>query len=345
VPASDALSVVLVTHDSIDDLPETLAALAPQLRDDDDVVVVDTASSDDPEAVLQAMLPRARLIRLRENAGFAGGAIVGAAHSVAPLLLFLNPDARTQPGCLDELRAAAAARPEWGAWQALVTLPGGALINTSGGVVHWLGFAWAGECDAPVAGHAQQLRDVGFASGAALCVRRDAWEAVGGFEPAYFMYCEDVDLSLRLRIAGWGVGVAEAARVEHAYSFTKGDYKWFHLERNRWWTLLGAYPAPLLALVAPALLAFELALLPVAAAGGWWRAKVRAQAAVIRTLPWALRRRSAIQAQRRVAPSAFASGLSATLDSAYLGRAAEVPGALAVQRAYWWLVRAVLRRR
>ncbi len=85
------------------------------------------------------------------------------------------------------------------------------------------------------------------------------------------MYGEDLDLSLRLRLAGWGVGVVPAARVEHDYDFAKGDYKWFHLERNRWWTLLAAYPAPLLALLAPALLAFELALLAVAARGGWLR--------------------------------------------------------------------------
>ena len=112
-------------------------------------------------------------------------------------------------------------------------LPGGAHVNSSGGVVHWLGLAWAGQCDAPVAAAPAGPAEVPFASGAALVVRREAWDEVGGFEPAYFMYGEDVDLSVRLRLAGWGVGVVPAARVEHAYEFAKGDYKWFHLERNR----------------------------------------------------------------------------------------------------------------
>ena len=114
------------------------------------------------------------------------------------------------------------------------------------------------------------------------------------------MYGEDVDLSLRLRLAGWGVGVVPAARVEHAYEFAKGAYKWFYLERNRWWTVLGAYPGALLWRVLPALLALELALLPVAAVGGWLPAKLRAQAAVLRSLGWALRRRRRVQATRRV---------------------------------------------
>jgi N-acetylglucosaminyl-diphospho-decaprenol L-rhamnosyltransferase len=156
------------------------------------------------------------------------------------------------------------------------------------------------------------------------------------------MYGEDLDLSLRLRLAGWGVGIAPAARVAHDYEFTKGDYKWFYLERNRWWTLVGDYPARLLALLAPGLLAFEVALLGAAWRGGWLRAKLRAQAAVLRALPAMLRRRRAVQATRRIAPRAFAAPLAASLDSPYLEGAARVPGVDAVQRLYWRAVRAVL---
>ena len=65
------------------------------------------------------------------------------------------------------------------------------------------------------------------------------------------------------------MGIAPAARVEHDYDFEKGGRKWFLLERNRWWTIVSDYPAALLALLAPALLAAELGLLVVAARGGW----------------------------------------------------------------------------
>jgi N-acetylglucosaminyl-diphospho-decaprenol L-rhamnosyltransferase len=212
-------------------------------------------------------------------------------------------------------------------------------------VAHWLGLGWAGGCGEPAASVPDGLREVGFASGAALVVRREAWDAAGGFDEAYFMYGEDLDLSLRLRLAGWEIGLAPRARVEHAYEFAKGDYKWFHLERNRWWTVLAAYPPPLLALVAPALLAADLALLAVAARGGWLGAKLRAQAAVLRTLPWALARRRRVQAARRAAPARFAAALSATLDSPFLGPAASSPLVRAPQAAYWGAVRRVLERR
>jgi N-acetylglucosaminyl-diphospho-decaprenol L-rhamnosyltransferase len=220
-------------------------------------------------------------------------------------------------------------------------LPGGERVNTSGGILHWLGLAWAGQCDAPVAAAPAAPAEVPFASGAALVVRRVAWGQVGGFETAYFMYFEDVDLSVRLRLAGWEVGVAPGARVEHEYTFTKGDYKWFHLERNRLWTVLGAYPAALLALTAPALLGFEAALLVIAARQGWLRAKLRAQAAALRTLPWALRRRRELQAARTISAAAFARALTASLDSPYLDAPAPL---VRLQSAYWRAVARVLGR-
>jgi N-acetylglucosaminyl-diphospho-decaprenol L-rhamnosyltransferase len=331
-----ALAVVIVAHDSAGDLPRTFAALEGQLQPDDEVVVVDSASRDDPASVVPA---RARLLRCEENVGFAGGAVRGAAATSAPLLLFLNPDAVPAPGCLDALRDAPA---DWGAWQALVTLPGGRTVNTSGNLVHWLGFGWAGGLGTPVEEVDRRPHEVGFASGAALVVRRADWEAVGGFDAAYFMYGEDLDLSLRLRLAGRGVGVVPAARVEHDYAYAKGDYKWFYLERNRAWTVLAVYPTALLALLAPALVAFEVALLAVAARDGWLGPKLRALAAGVRSLRPALARRRRVQRARAVGAATFAAGLTASLDSPHL---TAPHAAQRAQAAYWRLVCAALRAR
>ncbi len=341
--ARSELAVVIVAYESARELPGTLAAVGEQLEPGDELIVVDNASSDDSAGAARAAAPQADVVRLEENLGFAGGCNAGARASRAPLLLFLNPDARVRPGAIAALRAAAARHPGWGAWQALVLLEDGAHVNSAGGATHWTGLAWAAGCDAPAAQVDPADREVSFASGAALVVRRVAWEHAGGFDPAYFMYGEDVDLSLRLRLAGWRVGLVPSAVVEHDYEFAKGAYKWFYLERNRWWTVLGAYPGPLIALVAPALLALELALLPVAAAGGWLPAKLRAQAAVVASLPWALRRRRRVQATRRVTPGAFAAALASTLDSPYLGGPAASPPLKSLQAGYWRAVRLLLR--
>jgi N-acetylglucosaminyl-diphospho-decaprenol L-rhamnosyltransferase len=333
-----ALAVVIVAYDSARDLPGTLGALRPQLADGDELLIVDNASSDDPASVAGD----ARVLRLERNVGFAGGCNAGAAATTAPLLFFLNPDARPAPGCLDALRAAADAHPGWGAWQALVALPGGAEVNTSGGEVHLLGVGWSGGYGARVDGLPTADRPVGFASGAALVVRRAAWDAAGGFDPDYFMYGEDLDLSLRLRLAGWGVGLARAARVDHDYEFAKGSSKWFLLERNRWTTVVGAYPRRLLLAVLPALLLAEALFVAAALRGGWLRPKLRAQWAVARALPAILRRRTAVQAAGVVGSREFASALTATLESPFLGPAARSRPLVAAQAACWRLIRATL---
>ena len=340
-----SLAVVLVCHDSAHDLPRALAALRPELQDSDELVVVDNDSSDATAEVARRDAPRARIVSTGANLGFAGGAVAGARACSAPLLLFLNPDCVVAPGALSALRGCARERPAWGAWQALLTMPDGERVNTSGNVVHFLGIGWAGRLGSHVADVDSDPHEVGFASGAALVVRRQAWDAVGGFDARFFMYSEDLDLSLRLRLAGWGVGIAPGARVAHGYQFDKGAYKWFYLERNRWWVLLGVFPASLLVLLAPALLCLELALIAVALRGGWLKAKLRSQLAVIRDLPAILGRRRDVQATRRITASAFARSLSVSLDSPFVADVRRVPGIVTAQAGYFRGVLAVLGTR
>jgi hypothetical protein len=144
-----------------------------------------------------------------------------------------------------------------------------------------------------------------------------------------------VDLSLRIRLAGGQVGIEPAAAVDHDYEFAKGAAKWRRLERNRWATIVRCYPGPLLALLAPALLATELALLPAAAAGGWLPQKLRAGAETLAALPALWRERRAVQATRRVSAGEFAAWLSPDLDSPFLGRAGRSPVLRMCLRAYW----------
>ena len=336
VPSSwAALAVVIVTYDSASDLERALPAVLDQLGEDDELVVVDNSAGGATAAAARRLAPGARVVEAGANLGFAAGCNTGARASAAPLLLFLNPDAVPGPGCLERLRRAGATNPGWGAWQALVTLPDGERLNTSGGVTHFLGMGWAGQHGQPVSAAPAEPVEVSFASGAALVVRRSAWQSLGGFDEQYFMYGEDLDLSLRLWLGGWGVGLVPAARVAHDYEFDKGARKWFLLERNRALTVLGDYPRALLVLLAPALAAFELASLAVAARGGWLGEKVRAQLWVAMHLPALLARRRRVQRSRRVPAQALARRLGATLDSEFLGPAARLRPLAVLQRAYW----------
>jgi GT2 family glycosyltransferase len=336
----DALAIVVVTHESAEHIERLLGALVEQLGPSDELVVVDNASSDDTIAVARRTSERVRVIDSGANLGFGGGCHVGARASTAPLLLFVNPDSRPEQNCLARLRAAADDQPAWAAWQAAVLVPDDR-INTDGGVVHYLGIGWAGDCGEPLDRLPGGPTEVAFASGAAMVIRRTAWDRTGGFDPSYFLYHEDLDLGLRLWLAGERVGVVPAARIVHSYEFDKGTGKWFWLERNRWRTVLSVYPAPLLVLLAPALLGCELVLMIVAARGGWLSAKLRAQLAVLRDLPAIRRRRRSVQATTQLSARAFASHLQASLDSPYVPLA-NARWAVRLQAAYWALVCRVL---
>jgi N-acetylglucosaminyl-diphospho-decaprenol L-rhamnosyltransferase len=333
---------VLVTHDSADRLAALHGSLEDQLMDGDEVVLVDNASRDDTVARARGLGDRFQVIETGVNLGFASGCAVGAQATTAPLLLFLNPDCVAGPGCLQRLRRAAAKHPQWAAWQPTVMLEDGR-INTSGGVIHFLGVGFAGDCERPVDALPSHDREIAFASGAALVVRRDAWLEMGGMDSEYFMYGEDLDLGLRLWLAGHQLGVVPSARVTHSYEFQKGSWKWYWLERNRWRTVLSVYPAPLLIALAPALALGELGLLALALRDGWLGAKLRSQWAALGDLGTTLRRRRRLQDGRRLTALEFARLLSSSLDSPYLTGVRDTRLAV-LQARYWTAVLWLLAR-
>jgi GT2 family glycosyltransferase len=332
------LALVIVTYNCAGELPELADALRGVVGEHDEIVLVDNGSGDGtPERGRELGF---RVLESGANLGFGGGCRVGADATRAPLLLFLNPDARPQQGSLELLRAVASEQPAWAAWQPAVMLPDGR-INTAGGVVHFLGLSWAGRCERPASELGDAPAEIAFASGAALVIRRSAWDELDGFDDSYFLYGEDMELGLRLWLAGHRVGIEPRARVVHDYVFDKGRRKWFLLERNRWRALLATYPASLLALLAPALLAAELGLLVVAARDRWLVAKLRADLATLLGLGGPPRARPPRPTPRRVSAGAFSDRLTASLDSPYI---AQLPRSLQrAQAAYFALVRALLR--
>jgi GT2 family glycosyltransferase len=336
-----SLSVVIVTHDSRDALAATLPPLVAQLRDGDELIVVDNASADGTPAAARELAPSAAVIETGENLGFAAGCNRGAAAAGGELLVLLNPDAVPQPGWRDAIELPLTDGRGWAAWQALVTADGGRTINTRGGVLHFTGIAWAGGAGLAIpelpASEPMALEAPGFVSGACLALPREAYLEQEGLPEPYFLYGEDVDLSLRLRLAGGTLGVEPAARVDHDYEFDKGKAKWRYLERNRWGVLIRTYPAALLAVLSPALLATEIALIPASIAGGWFPQKLRAWGETWVWLPRLLRERRGIQKRRATSAAGFAGALVAELDSAYLGRAGRSRLLRSLLRAYWAL--------
>ena len=340
--STPTLSVLIVTHNERDLVEQCLPPLLEQLGDGDELIVADNDSRDGTPEAVERIAPRATVIRMESNDGYMAACNRAAEHARGDLLLTLDADAIVAPGFCDAIREPARNGRGWDAWMGLLTMDGGRLINTSGGISHFTGISWTGQVGQPVDEASTEPREVGFLTGACLTTTRAAWERSPGFPPEYFLYFDDVDYSFRVRLAGGRIGIQPDARVDHLYDFTRRRPKWRMLERNRWATIVRTYPRELLVLVAPALAATELALLAVAARDGWLREKLLAMADLVRWLPRLLRERRAIQARRRISAAEFADHLTAELSNPYLGPVAEIKPLQLGLRAYWAVVRRLL---
>jgi len=337
-----SLSILIVAWNSREDLARTLPALLPELGQGDELIVVDNGSGDGTEAAVRELAPAARVVQTGANLGFAAACDIGAERAAGDLLVVLNPDAAPLPGFGEAIRRPWVEDRGWAAWQALVTEAGGARINSAGNPIHFTGIVWAGRHGEPVEA-APPAGEVPVLSGACLAIPLATWRRVGGFPPEYFLYHEDVDLSVRLRLEGGALGIEPTAVVAHDYEFGASEQKWRWLERNRLAFLVRTYPAALLALLAPALLGTELALLAASARGGWLGQKLRANLEFLRWLPRLRRERHTIQRTRKIAPADLAARMTPDLDSPHIPSFARSTPARTLLQLYWKAVRSLLK--
>lgn len=225
-PAPD-LAVVIVNYESGDFLRACLAAVPDAAHGlSAEVVVVDNASSDGSLAGIQQS-PALSVIRNPENVGFARACNQAVAATASPFVCFLNPDAVPRPGSLARLLEAAREREDAGAVGPRVLNPDGSL-QPSCRLVPSFGVALGHALLGFVRPHnrftrAYMLldwdhrteREVDWVSASAMLVRREAFEAVGGFDDRFFMYVEDLDLCDRMRRAGWKIVYFPEAEVVH----------------------------------------------------------------------------------------------------------------------------------
>lgn len=287
--------------------------------------------------------PGVTLLAPGTNLGFTGGVNLGVARlpAAADVVALVNSDAVVDPDGLARL-VAVAADPAVGIASGSIRLAEDpSTVNSAGNPVHFLGLCWAGGLGDPATAHAQPV-DVAAASGAGLALRREVWDALGGFPEEFFAYQEDLELSWRCWQRGLRVRYVPDAVVVHHYEFSRNALKMYLLERNRLLFVATCYAGRTLLLLAPVLLAFEVAMLVVATAQGWGRQKLRGWWWVLRHLDGVRARRREVQAARTVPDRALAHLWADRFDAAAMPLP---PGADVLQTvlaAYWRVVRRLL---
>ncbi|MEE9904655.1 MAG: glycosyltransferase family 2 protein [Chlorobium sp.] len=221
------VDVIIPHYRAIDRLERCLQSLRRTSYPSMTIIVVDNGGGDPALRQLISRYPGARLLSLSENRGYSGGCNAGFRASTADFVVFMNDDTTHDFRWLRELVSAAAEEPGIAALQPKILsmqehrkgrnvfdYAGGA-----GGMLDRLGYPWCygrsffgveedrGQYDTP--------RNIFWASGAAMLVRRSSFEEVGGFDDSFFMHMEEIDLCWRLLLAGYRIRSVPSSVVWH----------------------------------------------------------------------------------------------------------------------------------
>lgn len=220
------IAVVVVSYNTCTHLRDCLASVFADGAEE--VVVADNGSTDGSLEMVRSEFPAAHLLVDRSNPGYGAAANAGIAQCDADCVLLLNSDTILRAGALEALRTYLHAHPRAAVVGPRLVNPDGTLQRSihqfPSPLVTLLDYSWVGWA----VGKVPLLRKLYLASdphtrarvtpwvtGAALAIRKQAFESVGGFDPSYFMYYEEVDLSYRLHRAGWETHFAPVTDVVH----------------------------------------------------------------------------------------------------------------------------------
>ena len=189
--------------------------------------VVDNASEDGSAALVREQFPWVELIASNENLGFGAAVNLVAERTATTWLAIANADTELPPGTIERLLERGEELPQAGILAPRLIGPDGATQHSAYAfptLPFTLGFnlgigavsdRWAERNLLIGAWSGERSRWVDWAVGAFLLVRREAWDAIGGFDPAQFMYAEDLDLGWRAAQAGWRTWFESTATVRH----------------------------------------------------------------------------------------------------------------------------------
>jgi len=317
--ADTPLSVIVVNWNGREHLEVCLGSLLQQTLSGIETVLVDNGSTDGSLAFVAARFGAAvRVVGLAENRGYAGGLNAGLRAARGRLLMALNSDTEVAPTCCAQLVAAADAHPTTGMFAPkILAFDDRAVIDNVGHLLYADGLSRGRGRLERDAGQYDAEAEIALPSGCAVLLRRAMLADIGLFDADLFAYCDDTDLGLRGRLAGWRCRAVPGAVVYHKYSAASAAYsplKAFLVERNRVWVAVKCLPGPLLA-VSPLFTALRLgaqawgALSGRGAAGRFTSTHspatligvlLRAYGAALAGLPTAWRKRRTIQRARRV---------------------------------------------
>jgi N-acetylglucosaminyl-diphospho-decaprenol L-rhamnosyltransferase len=232
----DRFVVVVVNYNTREDLQACLeTVLATDARE---VIVADNGSTDGSREMVREDFADTRLLCFDDNPGYGGAANRAVATTDTPFVLLLNSDTLLAPDTLAMLGDYLDRHPAVGIIGPRLLNPDGTLQPSCYPYPGSLRWALDNDDLAPLLRHIKLAREAAFRTwdhdrarevpwvkGAAMAIRRTAFEEVGGFDDAFFMYHEETDLCFRMARAGWKTHFAPVTDIIHTGESSTSQYR------------------------------------------------------------------------------------------------------------------------
>jgi GT2 family glycosyltransferase len=319
VPSVDKPTLCVVNYNGAHHLRQALPQVIG-LRDDfAEILLVDNASTDDSLAYVRSAFPEVRILALADNLGPGAARNAGLREAASDLVLFADNDVSPAPGCAAFLAEALIANPD-----AAVATPrvlyahDRAVIQYDGGVDnHFLGLMILYNQDCPLPTASEPVRRTDSVITACFMVHRGRLGTEDAFDESFFIYYEDQDFGMRVRLRGFDILSVPDAHCFHGEGTeglalrrtgTYAPRRVFLLVRNRWLLLLKNYSLRSIITLFPVLLAFEICQLAIVVKKGWLKPYGEAVAWVWGNRGTVLDKRRRVQGGRKVADRVLLRG-------------------------------------
>jgi len=230
--------------------------LSNQILNDFEVIIIDNGSQEtfNKKLLQDYQNLQINFIQLPQNIGFSAGNNLGVEHSGGKYIITLNADAFSEKEWLGNIKKAIEKYPNCFFASKLIMANDRMRLDGAGDVFHFTGQVWRKYYNYKEINLNLKEEEVFSACGAAAIYPKDAFLKVGGFDPDYFSYVEDIDLGFRLRLAGYRCIFLPHAVVHHVGSGSTGkrsDFSVYYGQRNLVWTFMKNMPGVLFWILLP----------------------------------------------------------------------------------------------
>lgn len=271
-------------------------SLRTQTYSDFNVYIIDNASSAESLDFLKEYYPEA-IILPRTDGNYCAANNLGMHQAIldgCDYLVAANMDTEFEVDWLQELVVALENNPQAGVAQSLIRIfphseaekldP---LVNTTGNLIHFLFFGFtnnygqkSSELKLPA------YSEISYASGCSFIIRRDVFEEIGGYDENYYMYHDDLDISLKTRLAGYSVILASKSKLFHKYEFERSVRMLYYIERNRIISFFSFYSVGEILLLSPYFIIMSLGMTAFSVLNSWFSTKMKVDVYFFKLSSW-----------------------------------------------------------